>query len=161
MGKSMKESPAAANAKKPRTRTRQEVMDDVCAHLENGLSLNTACKAVFDAPHPTNILAWKDGNPDTFGEQYARARETGYKLMADKLIEIADEPIPTTDSGSTDAGAVAHQRLRLDTRKWMLAKMLPKLYGDRIETVHSGSMEITQPIDKVRLELATLLKNAK
>ena len=25
-------------------------------------------------------------------------------------------------------------RLRVDTRKWMLAKMLPKVYGDKLET---------------------------
>jgi len=161
MATKRKESAAATNAKKPRSRTRQEVMDDICAHLENGLSLNAACKAVYDAPTPNGILKWKDEHPDTFGSQYASARETGYKLMADKLIEIADEPIPTTAMGTTDAGAVAHQRMRLDTRKWMLAKMLPKIYGDRIETVHSGSMEVTQPIDQVRLELAAMLKHAK
>lgn len=149
---------ARSAASRPGNRTRQEVMTDICALLAGGDSLNGACRTLFDAPAPNTILDWTKAYPE-LGEQYARAREIGYKLMADKIVEISDEPIPSTESGSTDSGAVAHQRLRIDTRKWMLSKVLPKIYGDRLETVLSGSLEVTQPIDQVRLELATLLKN--
>jgi hypothetical protein len=33
--------------------------------------------------------------------------------------------------------AIARSRLRIDTRKWMLSKMLPKIYGDKV-TVDSN-----------------------
>jgi Bacteriophage Sf6, terminase small subunit-like len=57
-----------------------------------------------------------------FAGHYARARELGYMVMADEILDIADE--------STKDGH--HQRLRVDTRKWMLSKVLPKIYGDRL-----------------------------
>src|SRR5690606_35387334 len=57
-----------------------------------------------------------------FAEQYARARNIGYEVMADELIEIAD-------GGSDDW---QRDRLRVDARKWLLAKALPKRYGDRV-----------------------------
>ena len=34
---------------------------------------------------------------------------------------------------SIDTGAVARDRLRVDARKWVLAKMLPKEFGDKLE----------------------------
>ena len=42
--------------------------------------------------------------------------------MADELLEIADR-------GSEDW---QRDRLRVDTRKWLLARALPKRYGDRV-----------------------------
>src|SRR5690606_20725933 len=57
-----------------------------------------------------------------FAEQYARARNIGYEVMADEIIEIAD-------GGSDDW---QRDRLRVDARKWLLAKALPKRFGDRV-----------------------------
>ena len=42
--------------------------------------------------------------------------------MADDLVKIADGP-----------GDANRNRLRVDTRKWLLSKALPKIYGDRLE----------------------------
>jgi hypothetical protein len=33
---------------------------------------------------------------------------------------------------------IEHRRLQVDARKWMLAKALPKLYGDRIAAELTG-----------------------
>ena len=41
--------------------------------------------------------------------------------LADELIEIAD----TADKDTYNA-----MRLRVDTRKWLLSKLIPKVYGD-------------------------------
>jgi hypothetical protein len=37
---------------------------------------------------------------------------------------------------------VQHQRLRVDSRKWLLSKVLPKLYGDRVAVDHGGGVAI-------------------
>jgi hypothetical protein len=37
-----------------------------------------------------------------------------------------------------DMEAVARSRLRIDTRKWLLSKVLPKVYGERIITEITG-----------------------
>jgi len=36
------------------------------------------------------------------------------------------------DSTETETGQVARDRLRCETRKWMLSKALPKVYGDKL-----------------------------
>ena len=38
-----------------------------------------------------------------------------------------------------DATAVARNKLRVDARKWVASKLLPKKYGDRVENVHTGA----------------------
>ena len=53
--------------------------------------------------------------------------------MSDDLIEIADNP-------ETDAASVNRDRLKVDTRKWLLAKALPKIYGDRLTAEVTGEM---------------------
>jgi hypothetical protein len=58
-----------------------------------------------------------------FAEQYTRARNVGYDLMAEGTLEIADDQREDPNS----------RRVRIDARKWLLSKMLPKRYGDRLE----------------------------
>jgi hypothetical protein len=44
-------------------------------------------------------------------------------------------------------------RMRIDTRKWILAKMLPKVYGERVEQHHTGDPErpvaVTEIVRKI------------
>lgn len=70
------------------------------------------------------FLGWVQ-TVEELSDHYARSRMTGLDVLADELQDIAD------DSGG-DAVAVNHARLRVDTRKWVLSKLVPKKYGDRI-----------------------------
>lgn len=54
-----------------------------------------------------------------------RAREIGYLKLADELLDIADEPVETAQDA-------ARNRLRVDTRKWILARALPKIFGEKV-----------------------------
>jgi hypothetical protein len=56
--------------------------------------------------------------------------------MADELVEISDADC--TVDGKPDNALVQQARLRVDTRKWILSKMLPKRYGDRVTTEVTG-----------------------
>jgi hypothetical protein len=69
-------------------------------------------------PAASAILGWAQ-NIEGCGEQYTRARDKGYDLMADDIADIADN----------DASEQARQRI--DARKWLLSKVLPKKYGDK------------------------------
>jgi len=59
--------------------------------------------------------------------RYARAKDSQLKLIAEEAIDIADEPVQPGDSA-----AVNNKRVRIDTRKWLLSKLVPKTYGDQI-----------------------------
>lgn len=113
----------------------QDKADKVCIALEDGASLRKAAESV-GTTHST-ILAWAKEN-EAFANQYMRAREVGYKLLADEIIDIADEKEVQVRYDGEDTTldlsptAIARNRLRVDTRKWMLSKMLPKIYGDKL-----------------------------
>ena len=61
--------------------------------------------------------------------------------MGDELLEIADNAIndwmDRTYGDETvrvvDHEAINRSRLRIDTRKFLLSKLLPKKYGDKLE----------------------------
>jgi hypothetical protein len=94
-----------------------------------GLSCFKSCEAV-SVPIGT-FMGWVSADP-ALAERYTRARETLIERMAAETLAIADEPVGSTDSGATDSGAVQKQRLQVDTRKWLLSKLAPKRYGDKV-----------------------------
>lgn len=106
--------------------------------LESGDTLHEACDKVVGGPAPHTVLRWVREDP-AFSEQYSRARELGYLVLADKILKTANEPVPLTDAGATDSGYVADKRLRVDTQKWLLSKALPKIYGDKVLNEHTGA----------------------
>ena len=116
----------------------QQTADAVCELLADGKSLRAACEEL--GVKRTTIHDWARDVKE-FSDQYARAREIGYKLLADQILEIADTPLlgvetKIKDDGSrevTEGDMLGHRKLQVDSRKWMLSKMLPKIYGDKLE----------------------------
>lgn len=78
-----------------------------------------------------------------FQEQYARAREAQADYLAEEILDIADDG--TNDwmerEGNTlvDHEHISRSKLRVDARKWLMSKLLPKKYGDRQTTEHIGA----------------------
>lgn len=102
---------------------------------EEALSIRKACEKVDMKPSTFLLHVEKEG----LAERYARAREARADMLFDEMIEIADEPIGQAidENGNTrlDSGWQQHKKQRIDTRKWMLARMNQRKYGDRIEQV--------------------------
>ena len=116
----------------------QELADAICDLVASGKSLRTICSAE-NMPAKSSIFKWLRSNKE-FADQYARAKEEMLEHLADELVEIADD-----DSGDVtgelkmpNSVAVQRARLRNDTRKWVLAKLLPKKYGDKLDMNLSG-----------------------
>lgn len=81
---------------------------------------------------------------EELSKRYAQAKEAGLDTWADEILEIADDG--TNDSyvdengrERTDHDVVHRSKLRIDTRKWLLAKLMPRKYGER--TVLAGDPE--------------------
>lgn len=110
--------------------------DMICEMLINGASLRAICLSE-DMPALSTVMKWL-GNEPEFAEQYARARELQQDTYADEITHIADtEPDPQ------------RARVRIDARKWHASKLAPRKYGDKIETVHSGEVAVTQITRKI------------
>lgn len=79
-----------------------------------------------------------------FSEQYTRAKEEQADTLADEIVEIADEregrAIVAGEESVVvfDSTAVARNRLRVEARKWVAAKLKPKRYGDKQAIEHTG-----------------------
>jgi len=115
----------------------EELGDEICravACSTHGLS--RICKENPHFPKKDTIYKWRVEIP-TFSEKYARARLAQADVLAEDCVDIADDSSqdtiidPETGQPRCDHEWLARSRLRLDTRKWLAAKFLPKLYGDR------------------------------
>lgn len=100
----------------------QEIADAICLRLMEGESLRQIC-ASDGMPYMSAVFRWLQAN-QKFQEQYAHAREAQAEAMADDIRDIADGV-----HGSDD---VQRDRLRVEARKWLASKLLPKKYGDKL-----------------------------
>ncbi len=112
-----------------------------------------------------SLIVWLASKPD----QYARAREAQAEKHAEDMLAIADEVhVEAKYDGDDvklvlDATAVARNRLRVDTRKWLAAKMAPKKYGERLNLDADVTVNELSPDERAKriaLLAAKLQKNA-
>lgn len=132
----------------------KELADEICTQISEGKSVRTIVNNE-DMPSSSTIYRWLlDEDKKEFWEQYERARNIQAELMFEELLEIADDGTNDTylkenNDGSTfeatNTDVIARSRLRVDTRKWYLSKVLPKKFGEKIDMTTNGK-EIPQPI---------------
>jgi hypothetical protein len=66
-----------------------------------------------------------------FSRMFAEAKKLQAEFLESQLLEIADEDPGQSPNGFTDGGKVQHNKLRIDTRKWCMARLYSSKYGDR------------------------------
>ena len=109
-----------------------EVAADICSLLADGESLRKVCEHP-GMPNKATVFRWL-AQHEEFRDQYAKATETRADAIFEEMFDIAD-------TVAEEAAAVGKARLRIDTRKWALARMNPKKYGDKVsqEIDHKSS----------------------
>ncbi|WP_312265093.1 terminase small subunit-like protein [Mixta calida] len=109
-----------------------EVAADICSLLADGESLRKVCERP-GMPNKSTVFRWL-AQHEEFRDQYAKATETRADAIFEEMFDIADNV-------AEEAAAVGKARLRIDTRKWALARMNPKKYGDKVsqEIDHKSS----------------------
>lgn len=129
-----------------------ELLDEICLRTSGGESMRSLGRDP-ELPSCTRIRKELVENPD-FAKRYAQAREGMYQHWAEELLEISDDA--TTDyitkvgrNGheyeAVDQEHIQRSRLRVDVRKWLLSKLMPKEYGDKVEHEHGG--EVAHRVD--------------
>jgi len=142
-GQQTESSPPIVKLGRPTIFT-QELADHICDRIANGESLRAICRDDIIPPAGT-ILRWVT-EKQAFREQYENAMEQRADGLFEEILEIADET--DNDTVYTDQGDkpnsewISRSRLRVDARKWILSKMVPKKYGDR-QTV---DMNVSNPV---------------
>lgn len=126
-----------------------DVVEEICARLESGEPLEEICR---DEKMPSSraVNDWQNGVvssvPKSVSAAIARAREIGYDTIANKTRSVARGL-----EGST--GDVARDKLIIETDLKLLAKWMPKRYGD--STTIRGDKD-----NPIEFTLAAKLDNA-
>lgn len=116
--------------------------DRICAALAGGASLRQAAAAEGVDAH--TVLAWRDAFKG-FSTQYAEARARGQELLAEAVVyDIPEEAARAALDKDCGAQRLTALRMRSDNIKWHLAKMLPKVYGERqaVELTGAGGKDL-------------------
>ena len=111
---------SAPPAKRPPIRYSPEIAAEICTRLAAGETLRQICRD-HHMPAASSVVEWQERNAE-FAERYARARREGLDAIADETMEIADSLDEDPNS----------RRVRVDARKWLLSKLRPDKYGDRV-----------------------------
>ena len=106
------------------------IADELCAYLSMGESLRTACEHE-GMPSVKTVFNWFRVHED-FLQQYTRAKEEAADWMAEDILDISDNAPTKTNNDIQKA------KLRVDTRKFLMAKMKPKRYGDKLDLTSDG-----------------------
>lgn len=135
-----------------------ELASEICAQLAEGKSLRTVCLK-NTMPDKSTIFRWLSLSNEEewakdFRDQYARAKQEASDAMADELLDIVDDGsndwMEVHMGGYTktvvDQEAVQRSKLRAETRKWLMSKMKPKKYGDKLDLTSDGKRIETTPI---------------
>lgn len=124
--------PAAKKVGRPHGYTEEKALE-ICELVADGQSINKISK-MPGMPNRSTILKWFRDVPE-FSTMYARAKEIGFEVLADEIIDLADAEV------NTDKDQLRRHQLMIDTRKWLLAKLQPRKYGERVtqEIVGDGN----------------------
>lgn len=125
----------------------QEIADEICERIVQGESVRHICDDE-KMPAASTVFKWLRDLPK-FSEQYARAKEAQTDTMAEEILDIAEDSRndwiekENKRTGETFVAlnheAIERSRLRIEARKWLMGKLRPKKYGERLEL--AGAVE--------------------
>lgn len=114
----------------------------ICARLANGESLSAICRDK-GMPDRGTVVRWCLES-DEFYSEYSRARAMQAELFAHEIIELTDSVLGERQSSA----AVTAAKNASDARKWVISKILPSKYGDKLQVEHSGSMGLELAVSR-------------
>jgi hypothetical protein len=134
--------PPPATPKRPTDFT-DEIFAVICERMTEGEGLREICRDP-DMPSKTTFLRWVD--KDTGRQaQYQRAREALMDHYADEIRQIAWDDSRDTIKREGKPDLCNHEwinrsRLKVDTLKFLMAKLHPKRYGDKLPETESAAI---------------------
>lgn len=148
----------------------EEIAGKILEGLAMGKTLN---QILLDEGMPDRVTVWRwQKANEEFRNLYAQSRIEQAHYWSDEIIDISDDGSrdykESGDKGPVvDMDHIARARLRVDTRKFLMAKIVPKIYGERIAQEITGadggpiqSASVTLPPDQ-EAALQTMLSDVQ
>lgn len=136
----------------------QEVADEFCLRMALGETVSNIHRDE-NMPSPKVLFKWRHLHPD-FEIQYTRAREDQMHTWSDQIVTLIDDAEPankiTVKLDSADLKRIEadgyvtfeykwtflkHAIAKVDVRKWLMSKVLPKVFGDRLQVDATHTVE--------------------
>lgn len=122
-------------------------------HICNGILQGRTLKSITgdsNMPRLNTIMTWLH-QFEEFNTMYYKARQLQMELIIDGILEISDDASNDyTHYVDEKTGEVTHifnhehvarSRLKIDTRKFLAAKLAPRIYGERVTIDHQGGVK--------------------
>ena len=106
----------------------RELADEICRRISEGESLRAICRDP-GFPSEGSVRAWSRVDRDGFAVRFRIARDLQLEAWSDLIVDLADRQ----DLDPRD------RAIRIDTRKWLMSKLAPKRYGERL--LHASDPE--------------------
>lgn len=125
-------------------KNKEDIWNRILSEMITGRSLRSILR---DEGMPTRDTVYRWIIEDKKkSDQYARAADMRADEIFDEMMDISDstdEDVITLDNGneSVNHNVINRDKLKIDTRKWILSKMNPKKYGEKVDfSSGDGSM---------------------
>lgn len=117
----------------------------VCQLIESGLAVRKATLGMISLEKFYSMIQ----ENEELAKRYAHACDIRAESIFEDILDIADDSSADVVVGEDgiekpNSEIVQRSKLRVDARKWVLAKMNPKKYGDKIDVdskvTHDGEV---------------------
>lgn len=131
----------------------RELTTIICERMTEGETLREICRTE-GFPTEGTVRNWAREDRDGFAARFNQALEFRTEMWVDEILEIADDGTNDWAARQAKDGTIdrvldhdhiARSRLRVDTRKWIMSKLKPGLYGDKLQHANAagdGNQEV-------------------
>lgn len=126
-----------------------ELADEICRRIANGETLYEVCEDPAIPVSASGVRQWDLDDRDGFSKKYASAKRQLIEAWSDQLVRIADNELLEPND----------RRVRIDTRKWLMSKLHPGKYGDKVTVAGDAEnplQHVVRALDLTKLELDAL-----
>ena len=127
----------------------EAIATEILDQLAEGKTMRAICRE-SGMPSARTVSRWATDDIHGFTARYERAR----RLQADAIF---DETLDISNQEFIDNTEVQAARLKIDTRRWYIARVHPEKYGDKVE-ITSRTEKLTDA--EVDAQLLNLLETA-
>lgn len=138
----------------------EELKAEIIDRMSKGESLKKILDNSDHLPNRTTVYRWMKQGDDYYDEaffnNYARATTERADHLFEEILDIADYSgndlmIDEFGKEKVNTEAIARDRLRVDARKWVIAKMIPKKYGEKLDITSDDKPLNQVPVINVQL----------
>jgi hypothetical protein len=119
-----------------------QIFERVIEDIYRGRSLQSLIEDDHRVVSYEDFLRWIKRDPQRH-ERFKEAQEMRTEFLAGEILEIADG-VEAVDPSSNDT--VNRDKLRIDTRKWLMGAHNKKRYGETKQIELAGTISITEAL---------------